>query len=194
MNCVRTYTGRTVSLVTPQADTISILDIACALSRINRFSGMTKLPVNVADNSLNVVRWLAAAKAPPLVQMYGLLHDAHKAYIGDITGPVRRELADWAGRDIVQRIADRLDLAIRPAFDLPPHIDVRHLSIIHLADQAVLAAEWRDLMEGHSPIAAMPATFAIKPRNADQSEIAFLKQFDLLRIAIGPSLATATRR
>lgn len=191
MNVVRTYTGRNVSLAVPDASTIEIRDIACSLSRINRFNGSTRLPLNVADHSLNVVRWLSLQKAPPVVQMLGLLHDAHEAYIGDITAPVRRELCEWAGRDIVQRIAERLDQAIRVALGLNRHVETAHLALVHLADQCVLAAEWRDLMEGTSPFPAQPVSFAIKPRNADQSELTFLKTFDQLRLDIGPQLAAS---
>lgn len=186
MNWVRTHYGNTVSLSSPEPEGIDIRDIACSLSRINRFLGATRLPVNVADHSLNVVRYLAHSKAPALVQLLGLLHDAHEAYIGDVIGPMRRELADWAGRDIVQRIADRFDQAIRKAFGLPVHIGVGTMAMIHVADEVILSAEWRDLMPGAPPVFAQPAPFAIKPRNADQSELAFLKAFDQLRLEVGP--------
>lgn len=184
MNFVRTYSGRDVSLAEPHFATINIRDIACALSRINRFCGATLLPVNVADHSLNVLRLLAMARNSPEVQMLGLLHDAHEAYIGDITAPMRRQIKASAGHDVVQATADQLDQSIRQAFGLARHASARHLALVHAADQAVLAAEWRDLMQGPVPFATVPAPFAIKPRNSDQSEIAYLKAFDQLRIEL----------
>lgn len=192
MNFVRTYSGRDVSLAEPHFNTINIRDIACALSRINRFSGATRLPVNVADHSLNVSRLLAMRQASPTVQMLGLLHDAHEAYIGDITTPMRRQIKAVAGCDVVEQTAARLDQAIRQAFGLGRHALARDLAEVHEADQAVLAAEWRDLMEGPSPIASAPASFAIKPRNADQAEISFLRTFDLLVLAMGPATFTSS--
>ena len=187
MNWIRTYSGKDVSLSDPQPVSIEIRDIACSLSRINRFNGATRLPLNVADHSLNVVRWLAMSKASPFVQLLGLLHDAHEAYIGDITEPMRREISEWAGRSIVEQIAGRLDKAIRLAFDLGETVDSRMLDRVQLADRAVAAAEWRDLMDGPSPIAAQPAPFAIKPKNSDQAEAAFLKTFQLLHTEVGPA-------
>ena len=192
MNVVRTYSGFDVSISAPDSRAIDIRDIACSLSRINRFGGATRLPLNVADHSLNVVRWLALQKAPMLVQMLGLLHDAHEAYIGDITAPMRLELARRAGGNLVQKIADQLDIEIRVAFGLPRHADVSHLGLVYTADLCVAAAEWRDLMPGRCPIVAPPAPFPIKPRNADQSELAFLKAFDLLQMEIGPSISTSS--
>lgn len=190
MNCVRTHTGLMVSLAEPDPATIYIRDIACSLSRINRFSGATQLPVNVACHSLNVVRFLAMKKAPPLMQMFGLLHDAHEAYIGDITEPMRREIAAYATFDVVGRIAERLDAAIQKAFglhDMPRLIPAAWW--VRPADQAVFAAEWRDLMRGPCPIDVEAAPFAIKPRNADKAEEEFLRMFERLTIEIGPRTA-----
>lgn len=190
MTFVRTYSGRDVSLADPHFATINIRDIACALSRINRFCGATRLPVNVADHSLNVVRCLALQRASAAVQLLGLLHDAHEAYIGDITAPMRRQIKAICGRDVVEVIADQMDRAVWQAFGLARYALARDIAMVRIADQAVLAAEWRDLMEGPSPIAGTAATFAIKPRNADQAEIAFLKTFDQLKLALGPSFST----
>lgn len=193
MTSVRTYSGHEVSLSDPHPASINIRDIACALSRLNRFCGATRLPVNVADHSLNVVRYLAWSKASPIVQMLGLLHDAHEAFIGDITAPVRRRIRELSGRDLAQEMADRIDGTIRTAFGLQKHAPTRDLALVHAADQAVLAAEWRDLMEGPMPASMpLPAPFAIKPRTADQAEIAFLKSFDLLQLELGPITATSS--
>lgn len=187
MSFVRTYTGRDVSLDSPQAQTIDIRDIACGLSRINRFSGATRLPLNVADHSINVVRWLGMLKAPPITQMLGLLHDAHEAYMGDITTPVRRQVKACVSIDVFRQIADQLDQVIRSAFGLAELTDARHLAAVDLADQAVFAAEWRDLMDGPSPSLFTPAPFAIKPRSPDKAEQDFLRFFERLRVEIGPA-------
>lgn len=186
MNCVQTHTGLRVSLAEPEPSTIYIRDIACALSRLNRYSGATQLPVNVACHSLNVVRFLATKKAPPLVQMFGLLHDAHEAYIGDITEPMRREIAAYASFDVVTRIAERIDKAIWQAFGLDAAPGFGGLAWVRSADQAVFAAEWRDLMRGPCPLKVEAAPFAIKPRNADKAEEEFLRTFERLLIEIGP--------
>ncbi len=57
--------------------------IAAALSRTNRFSGHTRWAWSVAAHSL-----LVEALCPtPALKGWALLHDAHEAYIGDITTP-----------------------------------------------------------------------------------------------------------
>jgi hypothetical protein len=195
MSIVRTYTGRDVALPNPSPDTIDIRDIACSLSRINRFNGATKLPLNMADHSITMVSILAIGRQPPLVQMLGLLHDAHEAYIGDITTPVRQEIAAFAGFDVMARIASRLDRAIRLAFGLAADAHVPHVGAVLAADRAALGAEWRDLMEGPPPfVMHHPCPFPIKPRSPDRAEEEFLRLFGQLRREIGPlpSLITTT--
>ncbi len=191
MSMIRTYSGRCVSLVTPSSDDIDIRDIACSLSRINRFSGATRLPINVADHSLNVVRLISMRKASPATQMLGLLHDAHEAYLGDITAPVRCELAALAEEDVVSRIAEKLDLAILRAFGLSDHATFVNVTKVKQADAALLAAEWRDFMQGPCPTIEEPAPFAIRPRNPDRSEEEFLRAFERLQIEIGPAVRGA---
>lgn len=185
MNHVLTYTGRRVSLAAPDPASINIRDIACSLSRLNRFCGATRLPVNVADHSLNVVRFLAMRKASPSVQMLGLLHGAHEAYLGDITTPVRREIAAYAGFDPVVEIASRLDEAIMKACGLGVPL-LGEIAWVRSADEAVFLAEWRDLMYGPCRTFGEAAPFAIKPRNADKAEYDFLRSFERLRIEVGP--------
>lgn len=191
MSIITTRSGRCVSLASPDPETIDIRDIACSLSRLNRFSGATLLPVNVADHSLNVVKLLAQRKAPDEILMLGLLHDAHEAYLGDITNPARAEIAAYAGLDVVARIADRLDFAILKAFGLWSCAILDAQAWVRTADAAVFGAEWRDLMPGRCPVSVEAAPFAIKPRNSDRSEEDFLKMFDLLRLKLGPRLQSA---
>jgi 5'-deoxynucleotidase YfbR-like HD superfamily hydrolase len=193
MNVVITASGRTLSLSDPDPKDVSIRDIACGLSRINRFSGATMLPVNVADHSLNVVRFLSQRKAPDEIQMLGLLHDAHEAYLGDITSPVRREIAAHVTFDVVQRIAERLDQAIFKAFGIWHAASLGAHAWVRTADDAVFAAEWRDLIHPRCSSAAAAgdaAPFPIKPRSPDKAEEDFLKTFEQLRFRMGPLQAS----
>lgn len=186
MSYITARSGRVVSLSNPDPSTIDIRDIACSLSRLNRFCGATMLPLNVADHSLNVVRFMSMKKAPPAMLMLGLLHDAHEAYIGDITTPMRKVIMAHAGTDLVLNIADRLDAAIMKAFRVWHSASLGALAWVRTADAAVFAAEWRDLMHGPCPSSVQAAPFAIKPRNADKSEEMFLATFERLQLEIGP--------
>lgn len=68
---------------------VCITDIVHALSLICRFGGHTSEHYSVAQHSLLVARILAALGASPEVQLAGLMHDAHEAYIGDIPTPIK---------------------------------------------------------------------------------------------------------
>lgn len=92
MHTIETISGRIVDLVEPDCDQIDIHDIAWSLARIARWNGHTTgvIPYTVAQHSL----WVAGAAqefsdAEPSVVLHALLHDAHEAYLGDITTPVK---------------------------------------------------------------------------------------------------------
>ena len=188
MSFIRTSTGRNVSLLTPDPATIAIEDIAWALAGINRYSGQTRhrtLRLNVACHSLNVVRQLGVMHAEPGTQLLGLLHDAHEAYTGDITSPVRQVLRSAGGVYPVEEMSARLDSAIRVAFNLQRFTYSFALQQVEKADAQVLAAEWRDWMAGPCPVDIEPAAFAIKPRGADRAEQQFLSLFARLNAEAG---------
>lgn len=77
---IPTVTGRLVDLDHPHADDIDIEDIAHSLSQICRFTGQTRVPYSVAEHSV-----LVSYKVPQPLALAALLHDAHEAYIGDIS-------------------------------------------------------------------------------------------------------------
>lgn len=79
------YGGKVVDLANPKEDDIDLLSISHALSKTCRFNGNTKQFYSVAQHSVLVSHLIPAPYAK-----YGLLHDAHEAFIGDITTPVKR--------------------------------------------------------------------------------------------------------
>ena len=188
MSYIRTSSGLNVSLERPDPATIQLADIAWGLAGLNRYTGQTKhrtLRINVACHSLNVARQLGLMQAEPGTQLLGLLHDAHEAYIGDITSPVKTLLRAMAGVDHVEVMATRLDMAIRVAFNLQRFAYSFALQQVAKADAQVLAAEWRDWMSGPCPVNIEPASFAIKPRSPDRAEQLFLETFAHLTAEAG---------
>jgi hypothetical protein len=74
-----------------------IEDIAHALAQTNRFNGHAKRPYSVAEHSLLVADIAAGRGATAVVQLACLMHDAHEAYTGDQTSPIKWALgAPWA--------------------------------------------------------------------------------------------------
>ena len=79
-----------VDLENPEISMIDIRDIAHNLAGINRFVGGTVRPYSVAHHSLMV-----SYRVEPCYALEGLLHDASEAYLGDVSGPLKRLLPDY---------------------------------------------------------------------------------------------------
>jgi uncharacterized protein len=132
-----THSGRMVDLVDPSPSDIDFGDIATSLAKQCRFNGHTTAFYSVAQHSV-----LVADQATRLAKPYALLHDAHEAYIGDITLPVRQcfPLAQ------MQMLSRAIDVAIHDAAGLAwPPPDFIAAEVKHL-DKVLLMTERRDLM------------------------------------------------
>ena len=151
---ILTASGKAFDLAEPTADMVDALDIANSLSKIVRWNGHQNDGANgpgisVAEHSVRVAE---VVQKTPAVRFYGqpfsrrtltlaaLLHDAHEAYLGDISSPVKNLI----GRRIVEACERRIDAAIEEHFGLDSEL-MRH-PIIKRADEILLATEGRDLM------------------------------------------------
>lgn len=128
---IQTFTGKVIDLGLVTEEDIDIVDIAHALSLINRYTGHTVVPYSVAQHSIHVSKLVADEHA-----LWGLLHDASEAYLGDVSRPLKSMLPDYKRlEEMVQRaIADRFALG----WPIP--------SEVKAADNVALMAEKRDLM------------------------------------------------
>lgn len=81
---IRTFSNQIVNPLELREDDIDIQDIAHHLALINRFVGALRHPVSVAQHSICVSR-LVRAWLGPDYGLYGLLHDASEAYLGDVS-------------------------------------------------------------------------------------------------------------
>lgn len=125
------YSGRQVDLLMPCPSQISIDDIAHHLSQINRFNGATSRPYSVAQHSIYV-----SMLVPDEIALFGLLHDAHEAYLGDLNTPLKNALCD----NRISLISKRMDLAICAALGLRMPTD-EECSVIKRADMQAMADE-----------------------------------------------------
>lgn len=119
--------------------------IAHALSHLCRFGGHTTEFYSVAQHSVLVSRACARDLA-----LWGLLHDAAEAYLGDVVRPLKLSEAMAGYRQIeaamLTEIADVYDLPGRGIHD-----DVRD------ADEFLCQVEMRDLL----PASVWPVRFSV---------------------------------
>jgi len=148
MSDIVTYTGRVVNPLYLEPRNVNIIDIAHSLSNQCRFTGHTREFYSVAQHSVLVTEFLGyKVKADKQVQLTGLLHDASEAYLSDIARPVKHVEEMETYRDIEHGI----QAVVCEAFGL----DYPFPAVIHKADNALLAAEQRDLMPRHRHIESL---------------------------------------
>ena len=169
MSWIQTYTGQAFDLVNPTPAMVNLPDIAHALGHQCRFTGHTSLPYSVAHHSL-----LVAELVDPEYRLQALLHDAHEAYIGDVSTPLKWLLPEY------RTVERRVWLAVAAAFDIDP---VLHPSVKE-ADRVMLMTERRDLL---APCAERwaPEFETVQPR---------AKQIDIHQMNFGSRDAWAYQR
>lgn len=143
LHLLNTATDKNVDLTAPDWRELSILDIAWALSQLNRFMGHARRPYSVAEHSL-LVADIAQHDLRLDVhgQMAALMHDAHEVYCADLH-PWTKHLLGWAWTNHEQM----MERTVRTAYCLHTANDV-HRDAIKLADKIALATELRDVKGG----------------------------------------------
>lgn len=158
-----TTNGRKFPLIDPAPSDVDFRDIAMQLARINRFNGATAgAPYSVAQHCVLVTEILFCAasggrfSASALVWdrtqaellLYGLLHDAHEAYIGDQISPVFRAIDAIMPKAAMTwcRLAAGIDRAVFAAAGLEPGMPAALYNAVRQADLIALATERRDVM------------------------------------------------
>ena len=119
----------------PTVEMIHWPDVAESLAKQCRWNGHCKDFYSVAQHCVMVAKLM-----PSRLGLEGLLHDAHEAFLGDITRPVKVVLGD-----ALKRIERRLDETIYSAAGIGvPRAAARWN--IKDADMVALATERRDIM------------------------------------------------
>lgn len=158
--------GKAFYPLDPRPEDIELADIAGALSRVCRFGGHVSAFYSVAQHSV-----LVSQVCDPADALWGLLHDASEAYLGDLIRPLKRQ-PECAGYCAAEA---RLMAVICERFGLPPEMPAS----VARADEVLLATEARDLMgnaalERWSSLAGIeplrePIRFGWDPRHAEHT-------------------------
>lgn len=166
---IQTRSGNLFDFLNPGGSTILIGDIAASLSKLCRFVGQCNEFYSVAQHS-----YLVSCVCDPADALWGLLHDASEAYMGDCNGPLKGLIPDF--KVIENSIQDE----ISKKFGLPL---VRPRSV-HVADRVMLATEGRDLFHGHFQLYMSPEIEShrapIAPLTSAEAEGMFLARFNQL--------------
>lgn len=168
INCIQTYSGKYINPLDPDPASIDLMDIAHALSLINRFTGHTTAPMSVAQHS-SYVSDLCGIDAAE-----GLLHDASEAYLADLARPIKGQkymkFYRSAEAKLMEVIFDKYDLL----WPLPDRVKE--------ADNILLHSELRDFF-GVSPNGHRTLDFTITPWDWRTSKLQFIARLRELNIA-----------
>lgn len=129
----------TIDLAELRPADLSAPRIADSLAKLNRFSGSTAEPWSVAAHSVLVASLVHLELKP-----WAILHDAHEAFIGDMTSPAMELLCASGTRTAIENAManakGKLDRVIASAWN----VSVRSQSLmIRKADHiAVVAEAW----------------------------------------------------
>lgn len=109
---MQTFTGRAFYPMDPQPGDIDPVDIAHALSLVCRYGGHVKRFYSVAEHCVLIANYLYETTGDRDLALWGLLHDAPEAYIGDMVRPLKRSMPAYREVDdkIMTVIAERFGL------------------------------------------------------------------------------------
>lgn len=193
--------GSVLDLARPSAAEVDFRDFAGRLSRIARFNGVPQVGAySVAQHSLHGAQALLAEGAGEMMATLFLLHDVHKALIGDLPAPFQHLLEAVHGpgvRDSIGRIKTAWDEAIYEAAGLPgPSAwKASWRTVIDGMDRRMMQAEARELLGEQAQLhlgRSLPRpkiAGTIKPWQPVKAEFAFL---ELLERLIGRDRVSGT--
>lgn len=103
--------GVVLDYLNPTIEAIDFAWIAARLAGARRFNG-NNFALAVAGHSCLVADAMEADGNPPRLVLAGLLHDAHEAFTGDISAPLRNAIKAMSGLDPITAISHSLDRVI----------------------------------------------------------------------------------
>ena len=166
MSTIDTFTGKKIDPFNPDPDCIVIEDIAHALGMLCRFGGHCTEFYSVAEHSVHVSNLV-----PIGFELWGLLHDATEAYIGDVVRPIKHT----SDMDAYRSAEARLNRAIAGKFGIPVIVPPE----IKAVDTKMLAIEKSQILPGANipPILGDPSVNMLRLLNPKEAEHFFLERF-----------------
>lgn len=138
-----------IDLISLRPQDLTLGALGDALAKINRFGGRSPEPWPVAAHSL-----LVEALCPPDLQPWALLHDAHKAFLGDLMDPSVELLCRVGTRTSVENAILNAEAKIDRAIAAAWGIALRSKSegLLSACQVAFLAEIWVFMGVGPGPL------------------------------------------
>lgn len=130
---MQTFSGNHIYFNDIDDGSITVEDIAHSLSMTCRYNGHSSQFYSVAQHSM-----LVAAACSPKARLYGLMHDATEAYLGDMVNPLKDIFPSF--------VAFENALMIKIAKVLGVHMDDEIVEEVKYYDKAILFDEFAALL------------------------------------------------
>jgi hypothetical protein len=145
---IQTVSGIKFPLLDPSPRHFNLFDISWHLSRINRYTGaIQNHHYSVAEHSLyvaEVTHAICVEKGFTVTRgqaiAAGLMHDAHEAYLGDLSAPLKKVLRDL-GSTAYDDLTEHYQDIIAKKYGIPKLQLGRNIDVVTEADMMVLEAE-----------------------------------------------------
>ncbi len=131
--------GRRFYFAAPDPEAIDLGDIVFALRYLHRYTGHVGR-YDVGVHSVNVLACARELGADHATQRAALMHDAHEAFVGDVSSPLKAAMRAELGMDVAcpyDEIEDRAALAVRRRFKIEGFDE----ALVAKADRMVTHAE-----------------------------------------------------
>lgn len=145
---MQTAHGIKFPMLDPSPEHFTLRDISWHLSRINRYTGaiqnhhysVAEHSIYVANAALAFCREHKFLVPERQVLAAGLLHDAHEAYLGDVSAPLKRTMRDL-GSSVYDDLCEQYQDIIDRKYGVVKIRYGKHIDIIKEADMLVLESE-----------------------------------------------------
>ena len=174
-----TASGRRFTPLAPRVEDIDIVDIAHGLSNICRYGGHTLEFYSVAQHSVLVSEELEGDPIDPARCLWGLLHDATEAYLGDVITPLKAVMPEYQAAEALLAVAIAAKFVL--PWPMPSAVKVADLRIVADERRSLMAprpepgSEWGDILPGFG--------LEIEAWTPEQAREAFLARFKTLASA-----------
>ena len=163
---IQTYTSKRFNPFNIQPGDICLEDIAHALSMQCRFVGHTKFHYSIAQHSVFV-----SQLCNPQDALYGLLHDASEAFLGDVASPIKQTEVYKAYKELEKLVQSNIYQSF--GLDTVEPISVKEADLIILATEATQLLQKRD----DWTLSRTPANIIIPELTPTQAKLCFLARF-----------------